>query len=301
MRSSRCIDMAYNLGAYFLGSSWTQVPLGRDKPATSPACALYCPRAPCTRRATVRHQRLFTNAATVTELGLDPDRLWDLTTPSAPPKPDPTPHRSRPPCTATSTTATTCTWRGGYFPPRTVVKLTAIPSTVTVTQGGLSTAVKGSAFTHAGLGCFDLRTHGKTKSQVWQQAKELFAVGILAFPRGFNWDSFQGPTVSNISDGNEHLHCIDTDEYSHLHPQARRRSTSGSAGRPASPRTATVWSAFTRITDPPPGSATGTRTHGTRPSSRRPRTRQRPPRRRRSSNCPPQPKSPRPSPQTRPS
>ena len=32
--------------------------------------------------------------------------------------------------------------------------------------------------------------------------------GIRPFPRGFTWDSFQGRTVDNITDGNEHLHVL---------------------------------------------------------------------------------------------
>jgi hypothetical protein len=111
-------------------------------------------------------------------------------------------------------------WRGGNFPPQTRDKLLAIPSNVGVTQGGLSWA-PASAMTHAGLGAFDLNTDGKTKAQVWQQVRELLSVGVIAFPRGFNYDSFQGKTISNTNDGNEHLHCLDTDEYDHLHPEAQ--------------------------------------------------------------------------------
>lgn len=111
-------------------------------------------------------------------------------------------------------------WRGGNFAPITVAKLSAIPSNVRVTQGGLSFA-PASAMTHAGIGAFDLNTDGMTKAEVWQMCRELMAVNIIPCPRGFSYDSFQGPTLANTNDGNEHLHCLDRDCLKSMHPEAQ--------------------------------------------------------------------------------
>lgn len=111
-------------------------------------------------------------------------------------------------------------WRGGNFAPITVAKLTAVPTTVRVTQGGLSFAPK-SAMTHAGVGAFDLDTDGMSKAEVWQLCREGMAVNIIMLPRGFTWDSFQGPTLGNTDDGNEHLHCLDLDCLRSMHPEAQ--------------------------------------------------------------------------------
>lgn len=77
-----------------------------------------------------------------------------------------------------------------------------------VSQGGLSTAVAASADTHAWLHVYDISIRGWTKAQVWAWCVVAMWNGIRPFPRGFTFDSFQGRTVSNISDGNEHIHCI---------------------------------------------------------------------------------------------
>ena len=112
--------------------------------------------------------------------------------------------------------------RGGKVPPVDRDILLAIPSRVRgLTQGGLSHAVKASANTHAGLGAFDVSIGGMSKDEVWAMSSELLRSGIVPFPRGFVADSFQGRTVGNIHDGNEHVHCCSVESYAHLHPQAK--------------------------------------------------------------------------------
>ncbi len=111
-------------------------------------------------------------------------------------------------------------WRGGNFAPITVAKLLAIPTTVRITQGGLSFA-KASAKTHAGIGAGDLNTDGMTKDEVWNLCRELWSVNIIPCPRGFSADSFQGKTISNTNDGNEHIHFLDLDSYDSMHPEAQ--------------------------------------------------------------------------------
>lgn len=215
------MDESWQNGPAFLdaGTSWTNTracALAQDWARVAKAV----PGNDGSERKTTRI-RLFNNAAKVVQLGLDRDVLWNTRTPVATaPTPTPTPAPQETVMHSDKYRCDYVSWRGGNFPLGTRAKLLAIPSTVRVTQGGLSFA-PASAMTHAGLGAFDLNTDGMTKDQVWQQARELLSVGIIPFPRGFNADSFQGRTISNTNDGNEHLHCIDTDEYDHLHPEAQ--------------------------------------------------------------------------------
>lgn len=113
-------------------------------------------------------------------------------------------------------------FRGGKVPPLVADVLLAIPSTVRgLTQGGLSSVVPQSAKTHVGLGAFDITIRGMTKAEVWAMCSELLRSGVVAFPRGFTWDSFQGRRLDDIHDGNEHIHAVSWDCYRQLHAQAR--------------------------------------------------------------------------------
>lgn len=77
-----------------------------------------------------------------------------------------------------------------------------------LTQGGISRTVKASARTHYDLDAVDASTRGRSKALVWTMATNLFETGNLPFPRGYVADSFQGKSVSNTQDGNEHIHDI---------------------------------------------------------------------------------------------
>lgn len=81
--------------------------------------------------------------------------------------------------------------------------------TVTIIQGGISTSVSASAATHAGLGVADIRTKWKTKKKVWAFSAALMRSGVVPFIRGFTSDSFQGRLLSNLEDGNEHIHAVE--------------------------------------------------------------------------------------------
>jgi hypothetical protein len=113
---------------------------------------------------------------------------------------------------------------GGWVPVNlvevlnTAAEVTGCP--IYLSQGGLSTSTPASANTHRGLGAFDVALDGRTKAQVWTLASALRRSGIDAFPRGFTWDSFQGRTLSNLHDGNEHLHCVSYDNQDNLDPSA---------------------------------------------------------------------------------
>ena len=114
---------------------------------------------------------------------------------------------------------------GGYVPVQVARVLDAVAAEtgrpIYLSQGGLSGAVKASAKTHLGLGAFDIALDGRTKAQVWTLVSALLRAGIIGFPRGFTWDSFQGRTLGNLHDGNEHIHCCSVDCYDSLHPQAQ--------------------------------------------------------------------------------
>lgn len=81
-----------------------------------------------------------------------------------------------------------------------------------LTQGGLSTSVAASANTHAGLGCFDVRTKNNSKDEVWELASMFLRSGMVFFPRGYVADSFQDA---------KHGHVVSRESYDSLHPSAK--------------------------------------------------------------------------------
>jgi hypothetical protein len=112
-------------------------------------------------------------------------------------------------------------WRGGNMTPIDVVIGLALPSPVSLSQGGLNGTVTASAKTHYGLGAFDVNIDGWDKEQTWLFASEGLRSGWIVFPRGFTWDTFQGRTLKDINDGNEHCHVCSRESYKQLHPQAQ--------------------------------------------------------------------------------
>ena len=222
------LDLAWQNGPAFLesrdaGGSWVWP--GTRAALLAQDWAAAATHVPGDGRRADRRRRLFTNAAAVARLDLDHARLWDTTTPTGA-------GTDQPPAPAEGTTMSDVhhdhaygdwvLFRGGRIPPVDRDILLAIPSYVRgLTQGGLSSAVKASAHTHVGLGAFDISIGGMSKAEVWTMASELLRSGIVPFPRGFVSDSFQGRTVGNIHDGNEHIHCCSVESYAHLHPQAK--------------------------------------------------------------------------------
>lgn len=88
-----------------------------------------------------------------------------------------------------------------------------------LSQGGLANgAVEASGGTHDWLGVYDVSIRDWSKDEVWQWCTVAMWNGIRPFPRGFTWDSFQGRTVSNIHDGNEHVHVLVGGIFPHGHP-----------------------------------------------------------------------------------
>lgn len=87
-----------------------------------------------------------------------------------------------------------------------------------LTQGGLSDYVL-SGNTHKRLHVYDVDFDEWTKEEVWDWCRVATQCGIRPFPRGFTYDSFQGKTVGNKNDGNEHLHVlVGTDYFESGHP-----------------------------------------------------------------------------------
>jgi hypothetical protein len=84
--------------------------------------------------------------------------------------------------------------------------------TLWLTQGGLSTGVRASAMTHAGLGGFDISVAGHSKAQVWRLCVVLLLCGFIPFPRGWVADSFQY---------HKHIHVVSQESYGSLHQQAK--------------------------------------------------------------------------------
>lgn len=87
-----------------------------------------------------------------------------------------------------------------------------------LTQGGLSDGAL-SGNTHLRLHVYDVDIDEWTTAEVWDWCKAATVSGIRPFPRGFTYDSFQGKTIGNKNDGNEHLHVLVwTDYYEQGHP-----------------------------------------------------------------------------------
>jgi hypothetical protein len=81
-----------------------------------------------------------------------------------------------------------------------------------LTQGGISTAVAASANTHAGIGCFDVRTQNNTEAEVWELASMFLRAGMVFFPRGYVADSFQN---------SKHGHVVSRESYDSLDASAK--------------------------------------------------------------------------------
>jgi len=233
------LDLSWQNGGAFL-NGWPDTRAAVRAADWADVARVIATFLPAKADRTARRVRLFRNAATVVRLGLDRDVLWDattptLTTPATPEPPVPAPTPQEPPV---PTVKHSETWdvdyvlygkggghSGGYVPVSTAAILDAVAKEtgrpIYLSQGGLSGSVKASAKTHLGLGTFDIALDGRTKAQVWLLVSALLRCGIVAFPRGFTWDSFAGKTLGNLHDGNEHVHAVDANTLSSSHEQAR--------------------------------------------------------------------------------
>jgi GH24 family phage-related lysozyme (muramidase) len=162
------IDMSYNLGAYFLGSKWPNFTKAA-KAGDFTGCAVSCLRAVKAPRD-YRHQRLFTNAATVAMLGADPDTLWDTRTPSLPDKPtDPEPEEPD---------VAKVKFRGGWtcscvakslpLVEKDMIRRGLIKYNIDIYQLGYRNDVGASAGTHAGGGNTDVGQFSDAQIDVWR-------------------------------------------------------------------------------------------------------------------------------------
>jgi hypothetical protein len=214
------MDMAWNLGPNFLGPKWPNFTKAA-KAANFDAAAASCLRSVKAPRD-YRHQRMFTNAAAVVHHDLDPAVLWDTHDPTSGPAtpPEPTHPPTQPPPAPPETPVKHSDqyhsdyvfWRGGNIPPLVVEILEAIPSTVRLSQGGLSNSVAASARTHNGLGAYDISVKGWSKKKILTLCAELIRSGECAFPRG----GWFGSAVFST-----HVHVCSNNCYPSLHPEAQ--------------------------------------------------------------------------------
>jgi hypothetical protein len=163
--------MAYNLGANFLGSSWPNF-TAACKAGDFTKAAASCLRAVKAPRD-YRHQRMFTNAATVVKVGADPDIFWDTKTPTAPvvvtPTPDPTPEVPD---------VAKVKFRGGWtcscvatslpLVEQDLLRRGLIKHNVDIYQLGYRNDVSASAGTHAGGGNTDVAQFSDAQIDVWR-------------------------------------------------------------------------------------------------------------------------------------
>jgi hypothetical protein len=107
-------------------------------------------------------------------------------------------------------------FNGGWVTPRDAAVLQACQGgswgKIRLSQGGLSTGVRASANTHAGLGAFDIAIDGRSKAKVWWLCARLRRSGIWPFPRGYQSDTFQKI---------KHIHCVSRESFNSLHPSAQ--------------------------------------------------------------------------------
>ena len=165
------IDMSYNLGAHFLGSKWPNF-TAACKAGDFTKAAASCLRAVKAPRD-YRHQRLFTNAATVVKLGADPERFWDATTPTAPVTPPPvvTPTPEDPDVAKVK-------FRGGWtcscvatslpLVEQDMIRRGLIKHNIDIFQLGYRTDVSASAGTHAAGGNTDVAQFSDAQIDVWR-------------------------------------------------------------------------------------------------------------------------------------
>ncbi len=170
------IDLAYNVGAYFLGDKWPNFTKAA-KAGDFTGMATYCLRAIKSPRD-YRHQRLFTNAATVVKVGADPNVLWDATTPIAPAKPPVVVPPVTPPPEEFPDVAKV-QFRGGWTCSCVTTSLPLveaelkrkglIKNSVDIYQLGYRNDVGASAGTHAAGGNTDVAQFSDAQIQVWRE------------------------------------------------------------------------------------------------------------------------------------
>lgn len=155
------MDLAWQNGPGFLdvGSVWTgtrAAVLAQDwaKAAGHVPGDVNSPRA-------IARRRLFSNAAAVVRLGLDPDVLWDTKTPTAPQEPD---------VSVAFRGGRTCTCVATSLPlvEQEMIRRGLIKHNIDVYQLGYRNDVSASAGTHAGGGNTDVAQFSDAQIDVWR-------------------------------------------------------------------------------------------------------------------------------------
>lgn len=208
------LDTAWQNGPAFLdlkSSSGGYVWAGTRAALLGQDFAAAATHVPGTGARADARKRLYRNAATVAALKLDRAVLWNEATPTAPPTPPAPPKETV--MHSTTWHADYVRWRGVNLAPVSRDACLAIPSSAVPSQGGLSTSVRASANTHAGIGAYDLKVAGWSKAKILALCAELIRSGEAAFPRGGWFGSAMFST---------HVHVVSTNvPRSALHPEAR--------------------------------------------------------------------------------
>lgn len=212
------VDLAWQNGPAFL-DGWPDTRAAvraGDWSRVREVLASFLPRGGA--RTTWRLLRLQIAAAVVTRKA-DPTQLYGSVAAVPMPAPVPVPIPEVPPVAPVKWSTSSKydgqkyrKWRGGNMTPTGIAVCEAIPTTVILTQGGLSTVVRDSANTHAGLGAYDVQTKHLSKAKTIELAAELIRSGECAFPRGGLFGSaFFVP----------HIHVASNNDYDSLHPEAQ--------------------------------------------------------------------------------
>jgi GH24 family phage-related lysozyme (muramidase) len=164
------LDMSYQLGPRFMGTRWPNFTAAAHAEDFA-GCAAHCAVRQASAARNDRRKRLFTNAACVVELGIDPAILWDARTPEETMATE----RLTPPYPVGAGRTCICMIKALPLVEYRFAQKGWIQEDFSglVTQWGYqNNAVDASSTTHNGGGCFDVRytlVDTDAKLIVWQE------------------------------------------------------------------------------------------------------------------------------------
>jgi hypothetical protein len=154
------MDMAWHMGPRFLGSKWPNFTAAAHAEDFA-GMAEHCQTANRSPRD-ARHVRLFSNAAVVTKLGLDPERLWDDVTPKQEENmAERIPFRGGLTCS--------CVVESLPWVELDMIRRGIIKQSIDIKQLGYRDDVSASAGTHSRGGCVDVAQRSAAAIDVWRR------------------------------------------------------------------------------------------------------------------------------------
>lgn len=211
------LDLAWQNGPAFL-DGWPDTRAAVRAGDWSRVASLLAGFLPDGKRTVWRVQSFIRASAVVTRKA-DPTQLYPAVSAVPMPAPVPVPIPEVPPVAPVKWSTSSRyggaryrRWRGGNMTPTGIVVCEAVPSTVVLMQGGLSSSVAASANTHAGLGAYDVKTKHLSRKDALAMAAEFIRSGECFFLRGKRWGS---PSFV------EHGHVASANDYDSLHPEAQ--------------------------------------------------------------------------------